>query len=654
MDLPGYGGNILYVDLTRGRTRKETLAADLIRTYLGGAGICNKLAWEIDPKTDPLSPENAIIIGTGPFNGTTIPGSSKVMITYKSPLNGAFVLNCGGGKFAPFLKSSGYDHMVVTGRSEKAVYLKIEDEDVQLCDAADLRGRDCFETTDILRQRHEPCSVIPIGPAGENLVNISVSQIDKGGTVGAGGLAAVMGSKNLKAFVAVMGTKGIRVADPRKLKKIVDDILNRVNSYHHRKEMMFGGAMAMTSGWVPEGVMARHASMLVPYPEDTKEIQSRIYQIHRESRKKIACITCPMSDKDRIDLTEQGRTLYDTAIMSEGSIMTLSPAFGHSNRASPLDRYAEALSYFDLTNRYGIDRLYSFRGLVDFVTSLYEDGIITRGDTGFELNREFSTLMKLLKMTAMREGFGDVLAEGAVGAARRIGRNAEVYLQNVIKGQFVAFDPRLRGFGPMEFAQLTYPGRCFGVAGAMGAPTYSPGSPLPAFIKEAKRCGVPEESMGRIFEKDSFNPGRLAKHAEDFFFMFNLFGLCHRLYMSRFYNVEMLAELHGAVTGIEMTPADLKAASERAWNLWKLINYRAGFERKDDEPPDVWFQPLRGAKKDYPIRDYFQTTELTRKDVDGYLDDYYEERGWDQNGIPTPDQVKQLKLDSFGGPDQGQ
>lgn len=655
MDFPGYGGKILYVDLTRGRTRKKTLAADLIRTYIGGAGICNKLAWEIDPKTDPLSPENAIIIGTGPFTGTTVPGSSEVMITYKSPLNGAFPYSCGGGKFAAFLKSSGYDHMVVTGRSEKEVYLKIEDEDVQLCDAAELYGKDSFETTDILGQRHEPCSVIPIGQSGENLVNISVSQIDKGGTIGSGGLPAVMGSKNLKAFVAVMGTKGITVADPRKVKKIVDEILNRVNSYHHRKEMMVGGAMAMTSGWVPEGVIAKHSSKLIPYPQDTKEIQSQIYHIHRESRKKIACITCPMSDKDRIDLIDQGMTIYDTAIMSEGSIMTISSAFGHSNRTSPLDRYTETLRYFDLTNRYGIDRLYSFRGLVDFVISLYEDGIITREDTGLELNRELSTLIELVKITALREGFGDVLAEGAAGAARRIGRNTEEYLQNVIKGQFVPFDPRLRGLGPMEFAQLTYPGRCFGAAGAMGAPTYSPRSPLPQFIKQAKRCGVPEEAMGRIFSKDSFNPGRLAKHAEDFFCMFNLFGLCHRLYMSRFYSVDILAELYSAVTGIEMTPADLKAASERAWSLWKLINYRAGFDRKDDEPPRIWFQPLNGVTKDYPLMDYYHTTELNEKDIDRFLDDYYEEQGWDKrNGIPTPDKLKQLKLDSFIGAISGQ
>ena len=139
---------------------------------------------------------------------------------------------------------------------------------------------------------------LPIGQAGENLVNISVTQIDKGCTIGSGGLAAVMGAKKLKAIVAVQGTKGITVADPRRLQKLVEEILSRVKTYHLRDEMMQGGAMAMTAGWVPEGVLAKNSSVLIPYPPSTKEIQAEMYELHKRSRKKIACITCPMSDKE--------------------------------------------------------------------------------------------------------------------------------------------------------------------------------------------------------------------------------------------------------------------------------------------------------------------------------------------------------------------
>jgi len=635
MSLSGYAGKILSIDLTQRRTKTEPLDDELARAYIGGAGISTRLAWEIDPKIDPLSPENAIIIGTGPFSGTIIPGSSELVITYKSPLNGSFPCNCGGGRFAAFLKSSGYDHVVITGRSEKPVYLTLEDENVQVHDASDLWGMDSFDTTDILRQRHEPCSVIPIAQSGEHLVNVSVTHIDKTGSIGSGGLASVMGSKNLKAIVAVLSKKGISVAHPRTLRRIVDEVLARVTRYHRREDMMSGGAMAMTYDWIPEGVTARNSSILVPYPQDVKEILSQVYELHRQSRKKIACISCPMSDKDRIDLPGRGMTIYDTAIMAENAIMTTAPAFGHTDSTSPAEKYAEALGYGDLLNRYGIDRRYSFQGLADFAISLYEEGIITKHDLGMELDRSLGTLRKLVKAITLRQGFGDILADGAVRAAHRIGRNAEECLHNVIKGQFVTFDPRLYGLGPMQFAQMTFPGRCFGVAGAMGAPTYSPGWPLSAFIKQANRCGVPEEAISRIFTRESFNPARLTKHAEDFYCLFNILGLCHRLYISRFYSVDILAKLYTAVTGIEVTAAELKLASERVWNLWRLINYRAGFDRTHDEPPEIWFQPLKGVDKEYPLMDYFHTHTFDRGDIEKLLDDYYEERGWDQQaGIP--------------------
>ncbi|MBC8275619.1 MAG: hypothetical protein H8E40_11720, partial [Chloroflexi bacterium] len=383
MGIPGYAGNILYIDLTSGSIRKEPLDPEMARTYMGGAGIINKLAYDlIPPDVAPLSPQNAIIIGTGPFNGTMIPGCSQVMIIYKSPLNGSFPHSNGGGCFSHLLKSSGYDCIVITGRSDKSVYLKIHDDDVELCNASDLWGMDVFDTTDELRRRHESCSVIPIGQAGENLVSISVTQIDKGGTVGSGGLCAVMGSKNLKAVVAVQGTKGIAVAEPKRLQRLVNEIVARVSDYHLRDEMMKGGAMAMTAGWVPQGMSAKNSSVLIPFPPNTKEVQAEMYELHKRTRKKIACITCPMSDKDRLDLAERDMVTYDTAVFAVGAIMTASPAFGHRAEGSPLDRYADALHFFDMVNRYGIERVYSFQGLVDFVVTLYEEGIITKEDTG--------------------------------------------------------------------------------------------------------------------------------------------------------------------------------------------------------------------------------------------------------------------------------
>lgn len=370
MSIPGYAGSILYVDLTTSKVIKEPLEPELAKTFIGGAGINNKLAYDlIAPDVEPLSPENAIIVGTGPFNGTMIPGSAEVMIIYKSPLNGAFPHSNGGGHFSHMLKSSGYDHIVITGRAEKPTYLKIADGDVELCDASNLWGKDIFETVDVLRSRHEPCSIIPIGQAGENLVSISVTSIDKGGTVGSGGLSAVMGSKNLKAMVAVQGAREIRVADRHRLQQLTDQLLTRIRAYPMRQEMLVGGSMTMTKDWVGVGLIHRINTELEALPENYHEIRDRIYELHKRSRKRIACSTCPIGDKDRIDLAEgvlASVKTYDSAVM------TLI-ALGYNVEAA-LGGYVNVLREIDLTNRYGIDRLYSFNGLFDFMVTLYEWG----------------------------------------------------------------------------------------------------------------------------------------------------------------------------------------------------------------------------------------------------------------------------------------
>ncbi|MCX6001184.1 MAG: hypothetical protein NTY79_01405 [Chloroflexi bacterium] len=627
MQIGGYAGNILYVNLTDGSIRKHPLDEDVVKEWIGGAGINTKLAIDlIPPGTDALSARNAIILGTGPFNGTFIPGASQTMSTYKSPLNGSFPQSNGGGNFSHFLKSSGYDHLVITGRSPWPVYLTIEDDNISVRHASDVWGMDGYDAVDELRLRHSPCSILPIGIAGERQVAISVTNIDKVGSIGSGGLAAVMGSKNLKAIVTCMGSRTIEVAEPDRLKRLVEEILGKVNSYHLRTEMMDGGSMAMTRDWMLPGIVSRNSSELIPYPSNMSELKPQFYELHRASRKKIACATCPMSDKDRIDLPN-GRTIYDTAVFMEMAAMTYSPALGYAAEGSTADRYALALQYYDLINRMGLDRVYNFQGLADFIITLYEDGIINKANTGgLELDRSYETLIKLVRITANREGLGDVLADGVLSAADNIGHGALGLVQNVVKGQFIAFDPRVSGFLPMHLGMLVHPGRTLGVSAAMGAPSYSPGWPLPELVKHAERCGVPAQDIGRLFTSDSFNLGRLAKHGEDFFGLFNMLGQCHRLYISRFYSMHTLASLYSAVTGISASAADLKSASARMWNAWRGLNVAAGYTHGDDLPPDVWFKPLKSPAQEYHLYDYFLKRELSRGDIENYLDEYYAER----------------------------
>ena len=160
--------------------------------------------------------------------------------------------------------------------------------------------------------------------------------------------------------------------------------------------------------------------------------------------------------------------------------------------------------------------------------------------------------------------------------------------------------------------------------------------------------GISEEALKRAVSPDSFNPGRFSKYSEDWYALFNSLGLCNRAHVNRFYHVKTITEFYTAVTGIEITPAQLMQNAERAWTIEKMLNVREGFGRKDDKAPESWFEPLLKDGKECVITDYYKTKVLTRADVEGFFDDYYDERGYDKvTGVPTPKKLKELGLENM-------
>lgn len=634
MDAPGHSATVLYVDLSSGSARSEPLDPALQKAFLGGWGITNRLAYDlIPPDTDPLAPENAIIIGTGPFTGTIIPGSAELVVTSKFPLNGAFTTGCGGGSFGLMLKTAGYDYVVVSGRAPSPVYLTLAQDGVELHDAADLWGQDSFHTVDELRGRHEPCSVIPIGQAGENLVKISVTAIDKGGTVGSGGLPAVMGAKNLKAIVAVQGERATTVAHRVRLERLVNELMEHIMGYRLRPTLLEGGLRAMFD-------TAAGAAPIRPTLSDNwSELKlvpgKAIGEVHQRSRKALACASCPLADKEvcRVGEGEGNRMVTYVTHFGLG---------GDYGAESAEEEFRRSMSFLDAANRYGICR-FSFEAVRDLMVYLSQQGMLTAEDTGgVALEDDFATTMRLLEMTALRQGFGDVLAEGIVSAARQVG--AEEHAVH-IKGFNMLTDPRMTGLGTHEFEYMVNPARCVGIPGSLGSPSYNPGRPLAQWLREAQRIGIPGPAMERIFSPTSFHPGRLTRYTEDWYSLSNCLGRCHRLYINRFFDADLVAALYSAVSGIETSPSELLKAAERAWNVSKLLNARVGFDRKDDRPPQAWFVPLKGEGAEYPLVDYYRTTVLSAADIEHLLDDYYEERGWDrESGTPSPRTIRELGL----------
>ncbi len=619
----GYMGHILYVDLTAGRSWTEALDPDIARQFLGGWGVNARLAWDaIPPDADALAPENAVIIGTGPFSGTIVPGSAELSITTKLPLSGGIGTGCGGGHFPLMLKSSGYDHVVITGQAAHPVYLKIGNGNVEVLPADDLWGKDTYDTVDLLRLRHEPCSVIPIGPAGENRVGVSMTFIDKGGTLGFGGLPAVMGAKNLKAVVACQGDRPLFIADRLRLIRAVDRIIEKVRDYRLRPKLIEGGTFSMTVEWL--SAMGRSSGGWE--------------EIHIASRQALACPSCPMADKEVKRLREgefSPSTAYMTDFMGQDE----------SSAATALDNHNRAVNRVAVFNRLGICRI-NFNNVLNLMLSLVKEGIVTTAQTGgIEINSDYETVLRLAEMTAKREGFGDIMADGPLGAARRLGPEAVKHAIH-IKGCSPFIDPRSDSMNSMAFAQMVHPGRSNYACGGIGI--YMQGRPVDQFIHHAHRTGMSDESIGETFSDDLFDTPRLTKHAEDWYSLFNSLGQCHRLYIHRFHSMDTLLDLYGAVTGEKIDAAGLLERGERAWNMQKQLNVRLGFSREHDAAPEEWFVPIKTRTGEVPMMDYYKQKVVTREDTEGMLDEYYAARGWDRDtGAPLRKTLEALGLEDY-------
>ena len=619
----GYMGHILYVDLTEGSSRTEALDPDMARDFLGGWGVNARLAWDaIPPDADALSAENAVIIGTGPFSGTIVPGSAELSITTKLPLSGGIGTACGGGHFSLMLKSSGFDYVVITGQAAHPVYLKIDNGSAEILPSDDLWGKDTYETVDLLRQRYEPCSIIPIGPAGENRVGVSMTFIDKGGTLGFGGLAAVMGAKNLKAVVACQGDRPLHVADPQRLVRAVNRMMKKVREYRLRPRLVEGGTFSMTVDWL--AAMGRSSGSWE--------------KIHIAARQALACPSCPMADKEVKRLREgefSPSTAYMTDFMGQDE----------SSGATALDNHNRAVNRVAIFNRLGICRI-NFGNVLNLMQTLFAKGILTKEQTdGIEITNDYETVLRLLEMTANREGIGDIMADGPLGAAKRLGPEAEAHALH-IKGCSTFIDPRSDSMNSMAFAQMVHPGRSNYACGGIGI--YMQGRPIDQFIYHAQRTGMPDAGIRQTFAEDTYSTPLLTKHAEDWYSLFNSLGQCHRLYIHRFQSMDAFLDFYAAVTGETIDAAELLRRGERAWNLQKQLNVRLGFGRAHDAAPEAWFTPIATPAGEAKLMDYFGSKVISRADTEAMLDEYYAARGWDrETGAPLPETLKALGLEEF-------
>ena len=626
MERYGYAGRILRIDLTAGSIVKEKLAPEIVEKFVGGIGMSARLLYNtVKPNTAALSPDNALIASSTPFSGTSLIGTNKTDWTSKSPITG-LAQTATSGDFGTNLKWAGYDSMVITGKAARPVYVTIFDDDIQIKDAGDLWGKDLYETSDILWDRYgDNCTIYGIGPAGEKLARISMAYTNKQASAGRKGSGAVTGSKNIKAIV-VKGTRGLKVAHTKELLAKTEELHQRFRQGPNLQQWQALGTTIAVEQYGQEG-KAAWKNWRESYPPDRWVNRFGVKEFMKVRDISLPCVLCPLSCRV-VQTLKEGEFAGLTNLQScnMGAILSYGAKFDLLN-------YNQVIKCHDTANRLGIDTN-DFCCLMDFLMELQEKGIINKKVTdGLKLERNLDTALTWLHKVAGREGFGNIIADGYPGLFAALG--GEVVKDTVQRrGSSLDFDPRglfgTEGFGTA--VGITGPHATF----ALG-PLVIAGRTPEQLRRYCERIGMTTNEIERVFSDPSgFNVARLTRYVERWNVLLDIMGICSRPPLARLYSLESITDLYHLVTGIDLKPADLLAAAERCVNILKLFNIEQGASRQDDYLPERYYsEPFYLLGKETWLKDYYNTRRLTKNDIEKLLDDYYEERGWDKNGVPT-------------------
>lgn len=607
-NLFGYAGKILTVNLDTGKTQTQPLNMDVARKYIGGIGLGMHLWLENTKKgVDPLSPENALVLALGPISGTMFPtaGNGHAFIS-KSPETNLLGEAVSHGTFGAELKRAGYDAIILKGKAEKPVYLWIDDDSVQLLDAAHLKGKSPSETEDAIKDEIGDyyVRVAAIGLAGEKLSRIACIINEKTRAAGRTGLGAVMGSKNLKA-IAVRGTRDITVAKPDEFMEMVKDFHERMKGPATRKYRTLGTV---------ENVLINNTLYCMPTRNYTNAHFEDAEQVSGEAinenyvAKIIACNSCPMRCEHETVIRE-GPYKGTMARMEYESLWALGPYCG-VNRLDAIIKAAE------LCNYYGMDAQ-SVGVTVGFAMDCHEKGILSHEDLG-GIDAHFGNaeaLVQLVEKIGKREGIGNVLADGVKAAAAKIGKNSERLAQHIKGLEVTGYDLRCLKTTALSFA-VSFRG-----------------------ADHTRSSAYTVDMKGKVDRfKAERGRGKLVKDLEDIYSLLDSFIVCKNAKGTFYKELADLAKLYGLVTGLEMSPEELGTTAERINTLARLINVREGLSRKGDSLP--WKVMNEPIPDDGPAKG----AVVTQDELDLMLDDYYNVRGWTLEGVPKIEKLKALGL----------
>jgi len=621
----GWGGQIIYVDLTHGKIRKESLSKELRENFLGARGVNIKLLWDLTkPGIDPLSPENALIFGVGPLTGTPVPTSGRTTITAKSPTTNLYVKVSMGGAFSGALKFAGYDNIVFLGKSEKPVYLWIDDNNIELRDAGHLWGLNVRETDKTLKKDlgDNEVRVSSIGPGGENLVKFAAILCSVYNAGARSGIGAVMGSKNLKA-IAVRGTGAVQIKDPERLSEVIYPVIEKLRV----RPSPYG-----TSGLIN----TLNDSYVLPVKNFADGHLDGAYPISGEyfveggyRTRRIGCFSCIRGCHIYTEVKEGPYKCHSGGPEYESCF-----ALGSSTCVTDTEALLKAN---ELCNLMGLDTI-STGVVISWAMESFEKGVLTKQDTdGLDLSfGNGETLVKLIPMMARREGkIGALLAEGSKRAAEKVGKGSWKWALANSKGlEISGVDTR------------TYKARALTYA-------VNPKGPDHLFHQISAN---PEMVMKVTGAKDFKPPTTANQDAQiavwygDRYAVTDALGLCSFTGDVIHTNAEVMAEMYSSVTGVEVSANEILTIGKRIYTLERCYNIREGLTRKlDDLPPRMmyektsWEAPGRAPAHRGWVAG--KGSINTPEQLNEQLDEFYNLRGWDlKTGYPRKETLKNLGL----------
>jgi len=607
----GYWGKTLWVNLTTREISTKTFDEDFARKYLGGVGFATKIISDsVTKETDPLGPDNVLVFATGPYQATNVASAGRCSAAAKSPLTGYWGEASCGGHIGTELKRAGLDAIVVTGRAETPVYLRINDDKAELGDASKFWGTGTAETADALKEAvgDTRASVAAIGPAGESLVRYACILNDKHAAFGRCGLGAVMGSKKLKAVV-IRGTLKPPVANPKLLKDIYKDVRKNIMEATFTKTNREHGQVASIVPREIIGVLPIKNWAQDSWPEGAKQIGAPRFTDELKA-KSWACAYCVMGCHRRITnpqyKSETAGPEYETAAMIGSNLL--------------IDDLHAIVQANDLCNQHGMDTI-ELGAVLGWAFECYENGLITKEDTdGVELTwGNGEALVAMVNKIAKRRGIGDLLAEGLRPCVEKIPESKPYAIEAM--GQGVgAHDPR--GF----FAEVITT-----IASTRGS------CHLHGFA-EAVELGVLLPELGIAEKMDRFEwrqKGYVSAIYQDIMQFWNSLTWC---FFYSFSNVPLIDQVNllNAITGWDITPEEAQEIGERIVCMQHCFNLRMGLV---PERENVMPQRLTVPHKDGGAAGKVPPWQKILKE-------YWETKDW-ANGIPTRRKLVALGLEDF-------